>query len=110
MTFTNRKFNRVKSFKLTSYNSLNENNETIHQGMGRTLNVSKDGICLETHAPIDTRYKLAMTIGIDDELVDIDGKVVYCNKGNGEMYKSGIEIMEIDSNTLQVLEQSKTGI
>jgi hypothetical protein len=102
-SFESRKYNRFEAFKLTSFNCLDENDEAIHHGMGRTLNVSKSGICLETHVPIDTRYKLSMAMGIDDNLVDINGRVVYCDTGKDKMYECGIEFMGIDEDTLQIL-------
>ncbi len=102
--FSNRKYNRVESIVLTSYDCLSENNEPFHHGMGRTLNLSKDGACLETHAPIEPQNNLSMTIMIDNELVDINGKVVYCAEGKDEMYKSGVEFLEMGNNEIQVLD------
>jgi hypothetical protein len=102
--FNNREYNRIESLILTSYECLNENNEPFHNGMGRTLNMSKLGICLETHAPIEPKKKLSMTIMIGDELVDINGKVVYCDEGKDEMYKSGVEFLEMGYNAIKVLD------
>jgi hypothetical protein len=65
--------------------------------------VSKEGACLETHVPIEPQDNLSMTIMIDNELVDINGKVVYCTEGKDEMYKSGVEFLEVDDNAMQVL-------
>ncbi len=103
MTFKSRKYNRFESFKLISYICLDDNNKTINQGMGRTLNVSKGGILLETHLPIDTQYVISLAIGIDEELVDIKGKVVYCTEGKDEMFESGIEFLEFGETALQIL-------
>ncbi len=105
MTFKDRKHNRFESFKLISYNCIDEANQTNSQGMGRTLNVSKGGILLETHMPIDTQYTISMAIGIGDELVDIQGKVIYCNKGKEEMFESGIEFMPLDGKAVDVLKK-----
>ncbi len=105
MAFELREWSRFELSKLTSYNCLNENNEAFHQGLGRTLDMSKDGICLETNSPIDTQYRINMTMFIGDEMVDIDGKVVYCGVGKDNMFKSGIEFIEVDENVLQILDK-----
>ena len=103
MTFKNRKHDRHESFKLISYDCLSKNDEIVTQGMGRTLNVSEGGILLETHVAIDTQYLISLAIGIADELVDIKGKVVYCNMGKDGMFESGIEFMQIEKKASRVL-------
>ena len=49
-----RKHPRVNALNL-SYICLDEDQQVIKQGMGRTLNVSESGILLETHFPIEAR-------------------------------------------------------
>ncbi len=105
MTFKNRKYSRFESFKLISYNCLDKNDQVVTQGMGRTLNVSKGGILLETHTEIDKTLVISMSIGIDDELVDIKGKVAYCNSSKDNMFESGIEFMDIQEDATVILDK-----
>ena len=62
-----RKHERIQSLNL-SYICLDEDNNIVKQGMGRTLNISESGILLETHFPIDMIYKLRKEIRAYDEL------------------------------------------
>ncbi len=94
---------RNGSFVLTSYDCLNDEDEPFHHGMGRALNVSEGGICLETHSPIEPHDKLAMTMMLEDELVEANGRVVYCDESRGEKYRSGVEFLEIEDSAMQVL-------
>ena len=80
-TFQNRKYSRFSSLNLLSYSCLDENDQVVSQSMGRTLNISKGGLLLETHIPIDPQYQIAITLGLDEELVTINGKVAYCRAG-----------------------------
>jgi c-di-GMP-binding flagellar brake protein YcgR len=103
-TFDNRKYSRFGSFLLTSYDCLNDNDEPFHHGMGRALNVSEGGICLETHTPIDAHDRLSITMMIGDDLVEANGRVVYCDVSKDEKYRSGVEFLQIEDSAMQVLE------
>jgi hypothetical protein len=71
-----RKHARVSSLNL-SYVCLDEKDKIVKQGMGRTLNVSESGILLETHFPIDQSHTVTLTLGLEEELVDIKGRPVH---------------------------------
>ena len=73
--------------------------------MGRTLDVSEGGILLETHAPIDLQHTISLTIGLEDDLTDITGKVVYCRAGEPGKFESGIEFQEKDEAELRNLKE-----
>lgn len=97
-----RNHKRINSLNL-SYFCVNENNEIVKQGMGRTLNVSQSGILLETVFPIEKHQRLSISIGLDNDLVDIEGRVIHCGKGHEERFKTGIEFLDINETTLVVL-------
>ena len=98
-----RRHSRVNSINLVSYTCMDENREPVTQGMGRTLNVNEEGIQLETHVPIDERLALSLSIGVKDDLIDVQGKVIYCIKGEDGMFRSGIQLIETDESSLRVL-------
>ncbi|MEE9566903.1 MAG: PilZ domain-containing protein [Desulfobacteria bacterium] len=96
---------RVRSLNLLSYVCVDENQDVVRQGMGRTLDVSEGGILLETHAPIDLQHTISLTIGLEDDLTDITGKVVYCRAGEPGKFESGIEFQEKDEAGLRILKE-----
>jgi len=98
-----RKHHRIGSLNLLNYVCLDENHNEVNQGMGRTLNVSQGGILLETHIPIDKRHIISLSIGLENELVDIEGKVVYCRNGKEGKFESGIEFQSINEKSLKLL-------
>ena len=98
-----RKHARYDSLNLLSYVCVDSDGKEWSQGMGRTLNISASGMKLETHEPVDTRYILLLSIGIEDDVVDIKGKVVYCNRGAEGKFESGIEFKHVKPDAFLVL-------
>lgn len=100
-----REFPRTDSLSLLSYVCVNESGEAVMQGMGRTLNVNETGILLETHAPIDPQYTVSLHIGLEDDLVEVRGKVVHQVTGEDGKSRIGVEFMQIDESNLAVLKR-----
>jgi hypothetical protein len=94
---------RFDSLNLLAYSVFDENDALIRQGMGRTLNVSSTGILLETHVQVPSEHKIALTLGLEDNLVEIKGKAVYSRAGQEDMYETGIEFMECSENQQAIL-------
>ena len=103
MKETNRKHDRIESLNLLNYICMDEKGQKAVQGMGRTLNVSQGGILLETHVPIQLSHSILLTIGLEDELIDIKGKIVYCKSNVRNKYESGINFYEINETAQSVL-------
>ncbi len=96
---------RAGSSVHTSYECLNDDDEPFRHGIGRTLNVSKGGICLETYDPVEAYDRLSMTMMIEDELVEANGRVVYCDESKDKKYyRSGVEFLKVDDSAMQVLD------
>src|SRR6056297_1090819 len=95
MTENKRRHERYDSLNLLSYVCFDSDGKEWMQGIGRTLNISETGLQLETHEPIETRYVVILSVGIEDDLVDIRGKVKYCNRGRENRFESGIEFLEV---------------
>ncbi len=73
--------------------------------MGRTLNISEGGILLETHIPIDSQNAVALAIGLEDELINIKGTVIFSTPGKDEKFEAGIEFLEMPDSTLDILKK-----
>lgn len=101
-----RQMNRISSINL-SYILVDEADSPIHQGMGRTLDLSTKGILLETSFPIDAKSSVLVSIGLADEIVEIRGKVIHQEQLENGNYSSGICFMSISD---QVIEKINTYI
>jgi hypothetical protein len=100
-----RRHRRVDSTNLLNYVCLDDKCKPYTQGMGRTLNVSESGILLETHSPIDTQTLVSLAIGIEDELVEITGQVVYLKKTGEDVYEAGINFSIYNDEELAILKK-----
>jgi len=101
-----RKKVRTNSLNLLSYHCMDENNEIVMQGVGRTLNISEDGILLETHEPIDPRHSVSLFIAIEEDLVDVKGKVVHSSANDNGKFNTGVAFVEPDETTREIVEKS----
>jgi hypothetical protein len=72
-----RTFQRVKIQKGLSYNGLDINNNVIDRYMGVALNISQNGIQLETDRIIYTKHILLMFFDHKSHYRATKGKVVY---------------------------------
>lgn len=99
-----RHHSRYQSVNL-SYVCLNEEKQIITQSMGRTLNVSETGLLLETHFEIDKTNTVRLTIGLEDDTVEIEGQVVYARPLENGKYGTGIEFSENDIKSRDIWKQ-----
>ena len=89
-----RKHSRVDTRNLISYVCIDDSGNETTQGMGKAINISQDGILIETHKPIESKDILLMVIGIEDELIQIKGNIVYCLTDDSRMFRTGIQFLE----------------
>ena len=98
-----RKYERKDSLNLIDYVVLGPEGNPISRRMGRTLNVSKGGILLETHHPLKQGQSVVITIALNEDIVEIDGHVVYIKPGEDKLFCSGIEFSKIDKEGERVV-------
>ena len=99
-----RKHERIQSLNL-SYICLDEDENIVKQGMGRTLNLSETGILLETHFPIELNHVLQLTISLEEDLLDIKGKPVHVRPRDQGKYEIGIQFVELDPSASQIIKK-----
>jgi len=104
MSQDKRKHERISSLNL-SYICLDENEKIIKQGMGRTLNVSESGMLLETHLPVDTQHMVLLTIGLEEDIIELKGKPVHSKKNDKNLYEVGLKFQESDAAVKKTLKK-----
>jgi c-di-GMP-binding flagellar brake protein YcgR len=98
-----RKYERKESLNLIDYVLLGPEGNPIGRRMGRTLNVSEGGILLETHHPLKQGQRVVITIALNEDIVEINGLVVYITPCEDKLFCSGVEFSEIDKEGVQVV-------
>lgn len=85
------------------YITVLEGETVVHQGMGRTLNVSESGILLETRFPVKADSQVALSIGFEEEILEIQGQAVYCKPGGDGIHETGVSFASLDGPTRSIL-------
>ena len=95
MTFVEkRKHPRVNINNLISYRCMDDSGNQTKEGRGKSINISQGGILIETHDPFEWQDIIRLFIDIENESVNIKGKVVYCNAANFGKFRTGIQFLE----------------
>jgi c-di-GMP-binding flagellar brake protein YcgR len=97
-----RKYKRINSLNL-SYVLVNGKKDADRQTMGRTLDVSEAGIRLETHLAVPVGTEMLLSIGLEDSVVDIRGRVVHSHQNEEGRYELGVQFTNIDPGVSDTL-------
>ena len=100
-----RKKPRVHTVNLISYTSLGERGNSVEQGMGKTLDIGKGGLLLETQVRIKAKYILLTAVNVNEELIKVKGKVVYCRKVNSNIFHTGIHFEETSNRIREIVSE-----
>lgn len=97
-----RKFLRLDSLHLLDYLIIDADGNECDYSMGRTLDVSLNGIKMETVQAIPAHSKLIITLGIEEDLVDIAGDMVHTQPTDNR-FVSGIEFSKVSASDRSIL-------
>jgi hypothetical protein len=95
---------RVNALNL-SHVAVDDREESVKQAIGRTLNVSETGILLETHFPIESDQNVELTLGFEEDLVNLKGKVIHLLNGETGKFEMGIQFTDIDDEGINVIKE-----
>lgn len=96
---------RNETLNLLDYVVRDKDGNVEEHSMGRTLNVSESGILLETHISLPTGSLLSITIGLEEDLVELQGRVVHGETAADGKFQSGITFVEIDAEGQRILNE-----
>ena len=91
-----RKYSRVKTRNLISHVTIDNTDKVISQGLGKALDISKGGILLETLYPVESGILTLMATDAENNLIEIQGKLIYCTESPTGRYRSGIAFIGTD--------------
>ena len=95
-----RKFPRIKVCNPVAYDSLDKNGVLVDQNMGIALDISQNGILLETAEMIQQKDIYLVFVDVEDKMIRIVGKVVFSVKNKDGNFKNGINFQgSSDENT-----------
>ena len=98
-----RKYRRIKTSNLISYFLFDETEKMISKGLGIALDISKGGILLETPYAIEPGGIVLAVLDRKNNLLEVKGNLAYSLKKSPEMYRSGIEFIDIDERVVEFI-------
>ena len=81
----------VKVNKSLSYNGLDVNSNIVERYMGVAVNVSQNGIQIETDRRINMEHILLMFFDFQSNYASARGKMIYSNRDESGKFKTGIQ-------------------
>ena len=88
-----RRHTRVETGNLISHESISSNGQILSRNMGKALNISRSGILLETSGFIKSEYVSLTTVDLNNKLIEIKGRPIYCRRIDSGMYQVGISFI-----------------
>jgi hypothetical protein len=94
-----RKFPRVKVCNPVTFDCMDKNGILVDQNMGIALDISQNGILLETAQMIRQKDIYLVFVDLEENMTRIIGRVVFSVKNKDGNYKSGINFQgDADEN------------
>lgn len=104
MNTEHRRFIRKSALHLLDYLIIDEHGLQTTYSMARTLDVSENGLKLEAAQQINIGDSLLITVGLENDLIDLRGDVVHVEKSN-DRFLTGIEFRDISENGRRILKK-----
>jgi len=89
-----RRFIRYDALHLLDYTVMNADGSQGIYSMGRTLDVSIDGIKLEIKDRLEPGTLLLVTVGLEDNLVELRGEIIHTTPTAGR-FVSGVAFRQM---------------
>lgn len=97
-----RKFIRYDALHLLDYIVIDDEGNPGTYSMGRTIDVSIDGLKLETSQPLKLDSRLLITVGIEDDLIDLEGRITHA-AAHEDRFISGVTFVKIGKDGERIL-------
>lgn len=104
MTIERRRYIRPEALNLLDYLVVDERGRQGEYSMARTLNISKGGILMETHIRLPLGQQVMITMGLEDQLIDVMGRIVYVTSSSGR-HQNGIEFFHVSDSDKRILDR-----
>ncbi len=99
-----RRFIRKNALHLLDYLIIDRDGLQTTYSMGRTRDVSENGLKLETVEEIAKGDTLLITVGLEDDLIDLRGEVVYTEEGD-KCHITGIIFQDISEEGRRIFKK-----
>jgi hypothetical protein len=97
----NRRYTRVETSNLISFMSIDAEGRVQRQGMGKALDISQNGLLLESALPVDSEYVSLMSTDPNNQLIEITAQVAYSRRGRTGSYLTGVRFAASEDDNIR---------
>lgn len=94
---------RPETRNLVYFCIFGENGRITVQGMGKTLNISRGGVLLEIHAPIPQDCRMQLSIGIGDDILELEAFAAHIQKKDTQVLHVGMAFLPMTGPQARLL-------
>ncbi len=98
-----RKFLRFNCSHLASYIRFDEEGRQCEEEKVKTVDISQDGLRIQTYSTIPVNEVLDLTVAIRERLFNARGKVIRCEPSSDGKFTVGITFLGVDEDNFHVL-------
>lgn len=99
-----RKTSRFASLHFLEYLLRNAAGDIVSRGLGRTLNVSEEGLLLETYVAFVPGQVLTLTLGLEEDLLELQAQVTRVEPG-GEGFRVALVLSGSEAEARALLQR-----
>jgi hypothetical protein len=88
-----RKHPRIEVDDKIFYVGVDQNNNLIDQNIGSVLNVSQEGVLLETPFALDYEHLILFFSDYENKTAKVKGKIIHSHKNGSGCYKVGVNLL-----------------
>jgi len=99
--FERRRAERRYAMNFLDYAIVSPAGETLGRGLARTVNVSATGLLLETGQFFEAGQLLRITLGLENDLVQLTGRVTHSQPLDNDLCTTGVQFVEFDQTDQQ---------
>lgn len=105
-----RKFLRFNCSHLASYIRFDEEGRQCEEEKVKTVDISQDGLRIQTYSTIPVNEVLDLTVAIQEKLFNARGKVIRCEPSSDGKFTVGITFLGVDEDNFHILYDYFQGI
>jgi hypothetical protein len=98
-----RKYPRIPTQNVISYLCTDEDDNQLGEGVGETINISQGGILLKTPLPIESEFIMLTTIDLENNTIDIKGKVAHSRRDESGKFATGIRFLGTQEEKIKMV-------
>jgi c-di-GMP-binding flagellar brake protein YcgR len=98
-----RRHPRIRTSNHVAFVCIDEDGNEVAEGIGSALDLSLGGVKLATKEPVETPFILLLAVDLEDDLLEVKGRVVYSQRSDDGRYTAGIRFVDAEEKHHRII-------